>query len=108
MCFNDTFCFSVGNFLIWRLYVLTQCDNSFMKENLELIRELTNEMMDSISYADKITSLTDIEFMVGNEEGMTIEQTLRSGYRIGTRGRPLRYTRVIPKVPVIRERDRNQ
>ena len=26
----------------------------------------------------------------------------------GTRGRPLRYTRVIPKVPVIRERDRNQ
>lgn len=20
MCFNDTFCFSVGNFLIWRLY----------------------------------------------------------------------------------------
>lgn len=31
-------------------------------------------MMDSISYADKITSLTDIEFMVGNEEGMTIEQ----------------------------------
>ena len=56
--------------------VLTQCDNSFMKENLELIRELTNEMMDSISYADKITSLTDIEFMVGNEEGMTIEQCL--------------------------------
>ena len=22
MCFNDTFCFSVGNFLIWRLYNL--------------------------------------------------------------------------------------
>lgn len=21
MCFNDTFCFSVGNFLIWRLYM---------------------------------------------------------------------------------------
>lgn len=21
MCFNDTFCFSVGNFLIWRLYL---------------------------------------------------------------------------------------
>lgn len=54
--------------------VLTQCDNSFTKENLELIRELTNEMMDSLSYADKITSLTDIEFMVGSEEGMTIEQ----------------------------------
>lgn len=54
--------------------VLTRCDNSFTKENLELIRELTNEMMDSLSYADKITSLTDIEFMMGSEEGMTIEQ----------------------------------
>ena len=54
--------------------VLTHCDNSFTKEHLELIRKLTNEMMDSLSYADKITSLTDIEFMVGSEEGMTIEQ----------------------------------
>lgn len=25
MCFNDTFCFSVGNFLIWRLYKLFGC-----------------------------------------------------------------------------------
>lgn len=24
MCFNDTFCFSVGNFLIWRLYDYSQ------------------------------------------------------------------------------------
>lgn len=25
MCFNDTFCFSVGNFLIWRLYKDQRC-----------------------------------------------------------------------------------
>ncbi|MDO4695437.1 RND family transporter [Porphyromonas sp.] len=54
--------------------VLVECDNVFTKSNLELIRRLSNEMLDSISYADKITSLTDIEFMVGNEDGMTIEQ----------------------------------
>ncbi|ERJ86356.1 hypothetical protein HMPREF1989_01341 [Porphyromonas gingivalis F0566] len=54
--------------------VLTGCDNTFTKENLELIRRLSNEMLDSISYAEKITSLTDIEFMIGNEEGMAIEQ----------------------------------
>lgn len=54
--------------------VLTRCDDSFTKENLELIRELSNEMLDSLSYADKITSLTDIEFIVGNEEGMNIGQ----------------------------------
>lgn len=54
--------------------VLTRCDNSFTKDNLELIRELTNEIVDSLSYADKITSLTDIEFMMGGEDGIAIEQ----------------------------------
>ena len=54
--------------------VLTQCDNTFTKENLELIRELSNEILDSLSYADKITSLTDIEFMIGGEDGISIEQ----------------------------------
>lgn len=54
--------------------VLTECDNIFTKENLTLLRELSNELMDSVSYADKITSLTDIEFMVGDEWGMSIEQ----------------------------------
>ncbi len=54
--------------------VLTECDNTFSKQSLELIRELSNELMDSLSYAEKITSLTDIEFMVGTEYGMQIEQ----------------------------------
>lgn len=54
--------------------VLTECDNIFTKKNLTLLRELSNELMDSVSYADKITSLTDIEFMVGDEWGMNIEQ----------------------------------
>ena len=54
--------------------VLTRCDDTFTKSNLELIRELSNEMLDSISYADKITSITDIEFMVGSKEGISIEQ----------------------------------
>ncbi len=54
--------------------VLTECDNSFTKESLELIRDLSNELMDSISYAEKITSLTDIEFLIGTKYGMQIEQ----------------------------------
>lgn len=54
--------------------VLTQCDNHFTKKNLTTLRELSNELLDSLSYAEKVTSLTDIEFMVGNDEGMTIEQ----------------------------------
>jgi len=54
--------------------VLTQCDNHFTKQNLSTLRTLSNELLDSLSYADKVTSLTDIEFMVGSDEGMTIEQ----------------------------------
>ena len=54
--------------------VLTHCDNHFTKENLSTLRALSNELLDSLSYADKVTSLTDIEFMVGSDDGMTIEQ----------------------------------
>ena len=54
--------------------VLVECDNIFTRDNLKLIRRLSNEMLDSMSYADKITSLTDIEFMIGEEDGMLIEQ----------------------------------
>ncbi len=54
--------------------VLTQCDNHFTKEHLTTLRALSNELQDSLSYADKVTSLTDIEFMMGREDGMTIEQ----------------------------------
>ena len=52
--------------------VLTQCDNHFTKEHLTTLRALSNELLDSLSYADKVTSLTDLEFMVGSEDGMTI------------------------------------
>lgn len=54
--------------------VLTECDDSFTAEHLQLIRDLSNEMMDSMTYADKITSLTDIEFMIGDSTGLRIEQ----------------------------------
>ena len=54
--------------------VLTECDNHFTTQNLETLRALSNELLDSLSYADKITSLADIEFLAGNEEGMAIAQ----------------------------------
>lgn len=54
--------------------VLVQNEDIFSQRSLSLIRELSEELRDSLSYADKVTSLTDIEFTVGTEEGMTIEQ----------------------------------
>lgn len=56
------------------LAVLTECDNSFTAEHLGLLRELSNEILDSITYAEKITSLTDLEFMVATDDGVRIEQ----------------------------------
>uniref|UniRef100_A0AB33IYU7 MMPL family transporter n=1 Tax=Prevotella sp. GTC17254 TaxID=3236794 RepID=A0AB33IYU7_9BACT len=54
--------------------VLVKNKNIFSQRSLTLIRELSDELKDSLSYADKVTSLTDIEFAAGTEEGMTIEQ----------------------------------
>ncbi len=54
--------------------VLVRCDDVFTHKNLSLIRQLSQELMDSLSYAEKITSLTDLEFMAGNKEGIQIEQ----------------------------------
>ncbi len=54
--------------------ILTECDNHFTKEHLTTLRELGEELMDSLSYGDKITSLADIEFMLGTEEGMEMVQ----------------------------------
>ena len=58
-------------------YVAVLVKNSeglFTKKNLTLIRELSNELMDSLSYSEKITSITDLEFMVGTEDGMELQQ----------------------------------
>ena len=54
--------------------ILTECEDHFTKENLTLLRELGEELLDSLSYGDKITSLVDLEFMLGTEDGMEIVQ----------------------------------
>ena len=54
--------------------VLVKNKDLFSTRSLTLIRQLSNELKDSLSYADKVTSLTDIEFAVGTKDGMTIEQ----------------------------------
>lgn len=54
--------------------VLVKNEDIFSQKSLSLIRELSNELKDSLSYAEKIISLTDMEFTVGTQDGMTIEQ----------------------------------
>ncbi len=59
--------------------VLVKNKDIFSHRSLSLIRELSNELLDSLSYAEKLTSLTDLEFTVGTDEGMTIEQIVPEG-----------------------------
>ena len=54
--------------------VLLENKNLFSHESLSLLRELHNELMDSAVFIERITSLNDIEFTVGDEYGMVIEQ----------------------------------
>lgn len=54
--------------------VLVRNEDIFSKQSLTLIRELSNELMDSLSYSDRVTSLTDLEFVAGTKEGLSIEQ----------------------------------
>ena len=54
--------------------VLVKSPDLFSHRGLTLLRELSDELRDSLSYAERVTSLTDIEFTQGTEEGISIEQ----------------------------------
>ena len=83
--------------------VLTQCDDHFTSKNLETLRALSNELLDSLSYVDKITSLTDIEFLVGNDEGMAIEQIVPEEIPTDKQGLDSIRTRAYSKPEVARK-----
>ena len=70
---TDDFKATFGN--DYYVSVLVKNENGlFTKQNLELIRELSQNLMDSLSYSESITSLTDLEFMTGTDEGMELGQ----------------------------------
>lgn len=54
--------------------VLLENENLFSYESLSLLRKLHNELNDSVVFVERITSINDIEFTVGDEYGMVIEQ----------------------------------
>jgi len=58
------------------IIVLLENENLFSYESLTLLRDLHNELSDSVVFAERITSINDIEFTVGDEYGMVIEQVV--------------------------------
>jgi len=58
---NDDFC-----------AVLVEADNVFTPEILSAIRQLGEELVEKVPFAEDVISLTDFEFTFGTEEGMEI------------------------------------
>ena len=56
--------------------VLLENENLFTYKSLTLLRELHNELNDSVLLVDRITSINDVEFTLGDEYGMVIEQII--------------------------------
>ncbi len=52
--------------------VLIEADDVFAPEILAMMRELGQELKDKIPYADKLTSITDLDFTRGTEEGLVV------------------------------------
>jgi predicted RND superfamily exporter protein len=56
--------------------VLLENEDLFSNVSLTLLRELHNELADSVVFVERISSINDLEFTVGDEYGMVIEQIL--------------------------------
>lgn len=56
--------------------VLAESDSLFAAGTLTLLRQLGEELKDSLSYSDKLTSLADLEFMSNEEGEIRIDQLI--------------------------------
>ncbi len=52
--------------------ILVEADDVFQTEVLAMIREMGDELLLKVPYADSITSLTEVDVSVGNEEGIAV------------------------------------
>ena len=52
--------------------VLVEVDNIFSPEILKMMRELGQELENKVPYADKLMSITDMDFTIGTEEGLIV------------------------------------
>ncbi len=52
--------------------LLIQSDDVFHPEVLAMIRDIGNELMEKVPYADEVTSLMEFEATVGTEEGIEV------------------------------------
>ncbi len=61
------------------IIVLITAKDVFDPKVLKMMKRLGNELLDSIPYADEITSLVDMEMSVGTEEGIQVINPFENG-----------------------------
>ncbi|PID63324.1 MAG: hypothetical protein CR986_00040 [Ignavibacteriae bacterium] len=61
------------------IMVLIKAKDVFDPEVLKMMKRLGNELLDSIPYADEITSLVDMEISVGTEDGIQVINPFEDG-----------------------------
>ncbi|UTC61750.1 MMPL family transporter [Treponema sp. OMZ 787] len=61
------------------IVLLIESDDVFKPEVLKMIKEIGNELLEKIPYADSITSITDIDISVGTDEGIEIKNPFKDG-----------------------------
>ena len=54
--------------------ILIESEELFSHESLSMLKKLHNELYDSVPFVEDVTSIIDVEFTRGTEEGMFIEQ----------------------------------
>ncbi|MCK5134633.1 MAG: MMPL family transporter [Bacteroidales bacterium] len=62
-----------------KIGILVEAEDVFHPEVLQMIRDLGNAFLDSVPYADEITSLVELEISVGTEEGMAVINPFEDG-----------------------------
>ncbi len=61
------------------IIVLVEAEDVFDPEVLKMMKDLGNELLDNIPYADEIISLADMEISVGTEEGIQVINPFENG-----------------------------
>lgn len=59
--------------------ILVQADDVFHPQVLKAIKELGDELLEKVPYADEVTSLTELELSVGTEEGIDVINPFEDG-----------------------------
>jgi hydrophobe/amphiphile efflux-3 (HAE3) family protein len=62
-----------------KIGILVEAEDVFHPDVLRMIRDLGNTLLDSVPYADEVTSLVELEISVGTEEGMAVINPFEDG-----------------------------